>query len=234
MTTSRLVGAAAYAVATLGTLAASIVMVAYYAPVEATMGPIQKIFYIHLPIALNAFLAAFVAFVGGIGYLWTRDSLWDDLSSAGARVAVLYCTVMLLTGMIWARVAWGEWWTWSPRLTFSLILWLLYVAYMVVRPSIDAPSKRAVVSAVYATLAFLDVPLVYLSVKVLPDIHPAGMQLEPAMRQTLLVSSAAFTMLCAGLIGARFKLSRRLHCGSPPNSDDGPPAVGFGLSGGIR
>lgn len=208
---SRKIAILLYAGATLAALAATLLMAAYYAPVDAGMGPVQKIFYIHLPVALNSFLAAFVAFVGGVGYLWTRQAAWDHLSNAAARVTVLFCGIMLLTGMIWARVAWGSWWTWSPRLTFSLVLWLLYAAYVIVRPSIDSRSKRAVVCAVYSVLAFLDVPLVYLSVKVLPDIHPSQITLETPMRITLLVGFVAITMLCAGLIAARFALERTLR-----------------------
>jgi heme exporter protein C len=112
--------------------------------------------------------------------------------------------------MIWARSAWGHWWTWSPRLTFSFLLWLLYAVYLVLRPSIDSPERRALVCSVYAVVAFLDVPLVYLSVKLLPDIHPSSISLAPAMRHTLIFWFVPITLLCAGLIGARFSLSRRL------------------------
>jgi heme exporter protein C len=198
-----------YWIATLALLAGAILMAAYYAPVEATMGLPQKIFYLHLPAALNTFFAAFVAFIAAIGYLWTRRAVWDDLADAAARVTVLFCSVVLLTGMIWARSAWGYWWTWSPRLTFSLLLWLLYVVYLVLRPSIESPERRALVSSVYAIVAFLDVPLVYLSVRLLPDIHPTSVELAPSMEHTLLVWMAPVTMLCAGLIAARFALTQR-------------------------
>ena len=118
--------------------AAVTVMLFTYTPVEKSMGPIQKTFYLHLPAAICAFLACLVAFVGAIGYLGKRRMAWDDLSAAGAKVAALMCTVVLITGMIWARRAWGRWWVWSPRLTFSLLLWLLYVVYLIVRSSIES------------------------------------------------------------------------------------------------
>jgi heme exporter protein C len=197
-----------YWLLTLGLLAISLWMTVFYAPVESTMGAVQKIFYFHLPVAINTFVACFVVFLASAAYLWHRNSKWDDLADAAARVAVLLCSVVLATGMIWARNAWGHWWTWSPRLTFSLILWLLYVVYLLMRPAIESAQRRAVVSAVYGIVAFLDVPLVYLSVKLLPDIHPSSIKLEPAMQHTLLVWFAAITLLTGGLIGARYRLGR--------------------------
>ncbi|MCC6676424.1 MAG: cytochrome c biogenesis protein CcsA [Phycisphaerales bacterium] len=182
-------------------------LLAVYAPTEATMGEVQKIFYLHLPVALNMFLACSVVFVGSVGYAWQRRPAWDDLAQAGAQVAVLLCSVTLITGMIWGRSAWGHWWTWSPRLTFSLMLWLLYVVYLMIRPSIESPQRRALVSAVYGMVAFVDVPLVYLSTKLLPDIHPSGVDLDPAMWVTLIAWSIPITMLTAGLIHARFALN---------------------------
>ena len=112
--------------------------------------------------------------------------MWDDLAAAAAKVAVLLCSGVLITGMIWGRAAWGQWWTWSPRLTFSLILWLLYAVYLVLRSSIESGQRRAVVAAVYGLTAFLDVPLVWLSARLLPDIHPSSVQLAGPMKLTLL------------------------------------------------
>ena len=95
------------------------------------------------------------------------------------RSRCVLCSIVLLTGMIWGRGAWGLWWTWSPRLTFSLMLWLLYVVYLIIRNSIESSQRRAVISAVYGVIAFLDVPLVYLSARLMPDIHPASIELDP-------------------------------------------------------
>lgn len=207
---------------TLAFLVAAILVAALYAPIESTMGVTQKIFYVHLPAAVNTFLAAFVAFVGAVAHVWTRRRVWDQLAHAAALVTVLFCTVVLFTGMVWARSAWGYWWTWSPRLTFSFLLWLLYAAYLVLRPSIESPERRALVCSVYAIVAFLDVPLVYLSVKLLPDIHPSSVTLAPAMRHTLLVWFVPVTMLCAGLIAARFSLSHRLAPDTAPEASTRP------------
>jgi heme exporter protein C len=201
----------AYWGVTLATLVAALAMAAFYAPVDPTMGPAQKIVYLHLPVAFNMFVACLVTFVASVGFLWQRAGWWDDLADAGARVAVLYCSVVILTGMVWAKNAWGQWWVWSPRLTFCLILWLLFVAYLAIRPAILPRPRRALVSAVYGIVAFLDVPLVYLSVKLLPDIHPDRIPLDEPMRWTLAAWFVPASLLCVGLIGARFTLSRRAH-----------------------
>jgi len=208
MRTSTMMAWIAYGVGLAGTTAVATWMLFYYAPVEATMGPIQKIFYVHLPFAINAFVACLVAFIGGVGYLWQRRMKWDDRSAAAAQVAVLMCTVVLITGMIWGRYAWGKWWVWSPRLTFSLLLWLLYVVYMILRPSIESRQRRAAVCAVYAIAAFLDVPLVYLSVKLMPDIHPSSITLAPEMKLTLAVWFVPVTLLTFGLVVALERRNR--------------------------
>jgi len=197
-----------YWMITIMAFCATLAMLVFYTPVEATMGPVQKIFYIHLPVALCTFVAAFVVFIASIGYLWQRMMWWDDLAAAAGKVTVLFCGVLLATGIIWGRSAWGQWWTWSPRLTFSLILFLLYVVYLMIRPAIEAPQRRAVVSAVYGLAAFLDVPLVYLSVRLMPDIHPTSIALAPEMKITLLTWFVPVAMLMAGLIHARFRLNR--------------------------
>ena len=177
-------------------------------PEEVTMGPVQKIFYFHLPIAINTFLACTIVFVGGVGYLVQRKTWWDDLASAGAKVAVVLCTGVLLTGMLWAHGAWGVWWTWSPRLTFSFMLWLLFVVYLIIRSSIEGRERRAIVSAVYGLIAYLDVPLVYLSARLLPDIHPGNIALAPEMKLTLALSFIPVTLMAAGLVILQFQVNR--------------------------
>jgi heme exporter protein C len=194
---------------TAALFAATLAMLVVYTPVESTMGPVQKIFYLHLPVALNTFLACFVVFVASIGHLWQRATWWDDLAEAAGKTAALYCGVLLLTGMVWGRSAWGHWWTWSPRLTFSLVLFLLYVVYLMLRPAIESPQRRAVVSAVYGIAAFLDVPLVYLSVRLMPDIHPTAIELAPSMKLTLLAWMAPVTLLAGGLTAARYRINRQ-------------------------
>jgi heme exporter protein C len=211
MSAARIILTSLYWLLTAGLLAVCMLMLLAYTPVEETMGPVQKIFYLHLPVAINTFAAALVVFIASIGYLWQRRMWWDDLAAAAGKVTVLFCAVVLLTGMVWGRSAWGVWWTWSPRLTFSLILFLLYVVYLMIRPSVESPQRRAVISAVYGIAAFIDVPLVYLSVKMMPDIHPSSIALEPAMKLTLAVWFVPVTLTMVGLLIARFRLNRRLR-----------------------
>ena len=186
-------------------------LVLVYTPVEATMGPVQKLFYLHMPSAISTFLASFVCFVGSIGYLIQRQSRWDDLAAAGAKVSVFFCTIVLATGMIWGHAAWGHWWTWSPRLTFSLVLWLLYIVYLMVRTSVESGQRRALISAVYGVIAFLDVPLVYLSVRMMPDIHPASVALAPEMKLTLGLCFVPVLLLAGGLVVQSFGRAQALR-----------------------
>jgi heme exporter protein C len=202
---------AAFWALTAALFAACLALSLWYAPVEKSMGLPQKIFYAHLPVAINTFVAAFIVFIASAGYLWQRQLWWDDLADAAGKVTALYCAIVLLTGMTWARSAWGMWWTWSPRLTFSLVLLLLYVVYPMVRSAIESPQRRAVVAAVYGVVAFLDVPLVYLSVKLMPDIHPSSITLEPEMKQTLLAWFAPVTLMLFGLIRANYSLNRAIR-----------------------
>ena len=190
--------------------AAMVWLIFHWTPEERTMGIIQKIFYFHLPIAINTFLACTVVCIGGIGYLLTRRTWWDDLASGAAKVAVVLCSLVLLTGMLWAKGAWGVWWTWSsPRLTFSFMLWLLFVVYLIVRSSIQGQQRRAVASAVYGLIAYLDIPLVYLSARLIPDtIHPPSVALSPSMQLTLAASFVPITMMAAGLIMLQYRLQR--------------------------
>ncbi|CAN5436477.1 cytochrome c biogenesis protein CcsA [soil metagenome] len=212
---------------TLALFVVALVRVVKFTPDESTMGPIQKIFYLHLPVAINTFLACLVAFIASIGYLSQRKTWWDDLASASARVAVQLCTIVLITGMLWGKSAWGQWWTWSPRLTFSLVLWLLYTVYLIIRSSIESAERRALISAVYAIIAFLDVPLVYLSVRLMPDIHPAGIELASEMKLTLVLWFAAVTVFSAGVIAAKYGLNRMERDLLNESRQDGHvPAVG--------
>jgi ABC-type transport system involved in cytochrome c biogenesis permease subunit len=158
-----------------------------------------------------------VNFIASIGYLSTRKDWWDDLADSAARVGVILCSIVLLTGMVWGKVAWGQWWTWSPRLTFSLVLWLLYVVYLMVRSSIESGQRRAVLGAVYGIIAFLDVPLVWLSVKLMPDIHPTSIELAKEMKLTLASWFVPVPLMTLGLIVAFYAsgLRKRARLAEP-------------------
>ncbi len=185
----------------------------YYAPVEQTLGPVQKIFYTHLPLAWWALISFFGVFVCSIAYLKTKGERWDHLAGAMAEVGVLFATLALLTGSIWARKSWNTWWTWDPRLTTTLVMWFIYAGYLLVR-SMDLDRRRqATVCAVVGIVAFLDVPLVFYSARLWRSIHPAvfakGGGLEPEMKLTAMVCVAAWSLMWLALTGLRFRQMRQ-------------------------
>ena len=192
---------------------AALYMVFIYAPVEKTMGAVQKIFYFHVSSAWVSFLAFFFVFIFSLAYLMRRDKKWDDYASSAAEVGILFCTLVLITGPIWAKPAWGIWWTWDPRLTLTLILWLVYVGYMMLRHYVIDPEKKATLSAIIGIIGFIDVPLVYLSIRWWRTQHPSPVMaggedsgLDPAMAFAFITSMAAFTLLFFYLWKKRVKL----------------------------
>ncbi len=192
-------------------LPAAMGLVFFYAPVERTMGMVQKVFYIHLPLAAAAFLSFFVAFVAGVLYLARRQGQWDALGAAAVEVGVVLTTLVLVTGSLWGRPIWNTWWTWDPRLTTSLILWFIYAAYLILRASVDDEGRRAVYCAVVAVAGFVDVPVVFLSARVFRSIHPTVIRadsvgLEPPMIVTLLVCMLGMLVFWAALVRLRYGL----------------------------
>jgi len=213
MKTSTKQLAAGYWGVTIVLLLVGAIRAIYYTPVEQTMGPIQKIFYLHLPVAICTFFACLTSFIASVGYLSQKRRFFDDLAEASAKMAVILCTIVLATGMIWGKSAWGQWWTWSPRLTFSLVLWLLYVVYLMIRASIESGNRRGTVAAVYGIIAFLDVPLVFLSVRLMPDMHPNAITLEPSMKLTLAICAVPVVLAAAGLAHVCYTLNARRNGG---------------------
>jgi heme exporter protein C len=181
-----------------------------WAPTDRVQGDVQRIFYIHVPAAWIGMLGFAVVFVASSAYLVTRSARWDRLAASSAEVGVVFTTGVMVTGPLWARPIWGVYWDWDPRLTSFFVLWLLYVAYLVLRGYVTEPSRRARYSAVLGIVAFLDVPLVYVSVRWWRSLHPGpvvanpdGPQLPGAMLAVLLVGMAAFTLLYLLLVRLR-------------------------------
>ena len=178
---------------------AALYMVFIYVPTEKNTGIVQRIFYFHVPVAWVSFLAFFVTFVASILYLTKRREKWDAIACASAEAGVIFTTLVLVTGPIWAKPVWGIWWTWDARLTTSLVLWLIYVAYLLVRSFAVEPAKSARYGAVIGIVGFIDVPLVFVTVNLWRTQHPTTIIFEggltPAMLATLLVCIAAFTVL---------------------------------------
>ena len=179
-----------------------------YAPGEQAMGIVQKIFYFHMPLAWWSLISLLTVFVASIAFLRTHDWKWDALSGAAAEVGVLFSGLALVTGSIWGRHSWGVWWTWYPRLTTTLVMWFVYAGYLVLR-TLDLTRERlGTVSAVVGIVAFLDVPLVFLSARLWRSIHPAvfaskGGGLEPEMKTTVIACIVAFGFLWVALTWLR-------------------------------
>ncbi len=188
-------------------------LVLYHAPTERTMGDVQRIFYFHVPSAMMAFLGFAIVLVASIGYLATGGRGWDSTAQAGAEVGLLFCTITLLTGPVWARSAWGVWWTWDARLSTTLILWLIYVAYLALRGYMAEDLRMRRFSAVLGIIGALDVPIVYFSVRWWRTQHPTTFIMEreglhPAMAETLRVSMIAVLLLFVALLLKRLMLER--------------------------
>jgi heme exporter protein C len=181
------------------------------APTERTMGDVQRIFYYHVPSAWTAFLLFLINFVASIVYLIRRNPKADILALVSAEVGVVFCTVVLVTGPIWARPVWGIWWAPGDiRLTTTLVLWLIYVSYLILR-RYSTSGQTPVIAAVLAVFGALDVPLVYFSIWFFRTQHPSpviggGGSLDPRMAHVLLINWAAFLCL-AWLVGwTRYQL----------------------------
>jgi len=184
-----------------------------YAPVEATMGVVQKIFYFHMPLALWAMASFAVVFCASVAVLLNKGGAWDRLAAAACEIGVLFSGLALVTGSLWGRPIWNVWWTWDPRLTTTLVMWFVYAAYLVVRASEVGGERGPMIRAALGVVAFLDVPLVFVSARKWRSIHPTvfgaqGSGLEPEMLTTLLVSALAIGLLWAALLRLR---SRQLN-----------------------
>lgn len=187
-------------------------LVFIYVPTEATMGIVQRIFYFHVPLAWVAFLAFFIVFIGSIRYLWKRDSKWDVIASSSAEVGLIFTTLFLVTGSIWAKAIWGVWWTWSPRLTAALVLWFIYIAYVAVRSYTSDEERGARFAAVVGVVGFIDVPITILAITLWRTQHPGPVIFEgglaPPMLLTLMVCLAAFTILYYLLLTRRVAMKK--------------------------
>ncbi len=196
-------------------VAGTYVRAVFFTPPELLQGVAQKILYLHVPAWIAAYLAFYLTMLMSVTYLWLRDSRMDRLAEASGEVALVFTTVALIAGSLWAKPIWGAWWTWDVRLTSALFLWFLGIGYNVVRTTFDDESMRARYSAVLSIMAGLLIPFVHLSVYLFRHQHPdpmiltppgSGSPLPPEMNHTLLLAMASFTLLCIALIRARYTL----------------------------
>ena len=216
------------AIITVVMMLADLYFIFMVAPTDSVLGHVQRVFYFHVPVAIMSFAAFFVVFVGSLGYLIRRTPRWDAIAHASAEVGVVFVTLALLTGIIWARPGWNTWWTWEPRLTTTMILWLIYVAYLMVRSYAPTQSKGAIYGAVVGIIGFIDVPIVYYSVVWWRSIHPSPVvgpfaqadALEGTMALILLFSLITFLFFFAYMVAERIGLQ---------NTEEALRQIRFGL-----
>ena len=191
-------------------LVVSLYLVFLYVPTEKEMGIVQRIFYIMVPAGWLALLSFIVVFIGSILYLLKRESKWDILAHSSAVIGIVFTTLALITGSLWAKPIWGVWWTWEARLTSTLILWSIYFAYLMVRPFASDESRGATFSAVIGIVGFVDIPIIVLSTTLWRGMHPGAViftgGLAPPMLLTLLLSLVAFTFLYFVLLSQQVSL----------------------------
>ncbi len=198
------------ALITLGLLSFALYQGMVAAPTEQTMGEVQRIFYYHVPSAWTAFLLFFMNLIASIVYLAKRNPVADAFAVATAEVGVVFCSVVLITGPLWARPVWGIWWTWDARLTSTLVLWLIYVSYLFLR-RFATGGQTPVLAAALAIFGFVDVPIVYLSIWYFRTQHPQPViggqgSLDPRMMHALLWNWLAFMVYGAVIVWLRYRL----------------------------
>lgn len=203
------------AIAVLVALAAFAYFAFVFAPEDELQGAMQRIFYIHVPSAWICFVAFGVTFASSIAYLSSRKEKWDTVAASSAEIGTLFTTVVLVTGMMWGHAIWGVYWTWEPRLTSFLVLWLMYLGYLAVRAYVPDPARRARFSAVIGIIAFIDVPIIYLSVNWWRTLHPqqvvvtgGGPHMPTTMLIALMVGLATFSLVYVYLMRLRLDVAR--------------------------
>jgi heme exporter protein C len=202
-----------FVLAVLGVLGV-FVRVVLFTPSELTQGDAQKIYYIHVPAALSAYLALIVGALMSMVYLWLHDDRADRLAESAVEVAFVFTSVVMITGPLWGKPIWGAWWTWDARLSLTLFLWFVTASYLVLRGAVDDASMRARYSAVLAVLAALLIPFIHLSVYLFRTMHPMPIVLKPErpslpaeMLTTFTLSVLAFLFFCIVLLRARYRLA---------------------------
>ena len=181
------------------------------APIDSVQGVIQKTLYVHPPLAYGAYLGFIFTGIGGALYLWREREDWDRFAVAGAEVGIIFCTLMMITGPIWARGTWGKWWSWDPRLTVTLLLWFIYLAYAVLRSLSEGGARTARFAAVYGIVGVLLIPLNYYVIEIFDNrsIHPDNLErssLGEGMGLPFLMGNLTFFVAFCWLFLLRFEV----------------------------
>ena len=187
-------------------------LVVFYAPIEASQGVLQKIFYVHIPAIIPTYFGFTLSALGGAMFLRTRDDRWDHLALSGAEVGVVFCSLMLLVGPIWAKPAWGHWWVWDLRLTTTLMLWFIYVAYLFLRSFAFGSDTARTFAAIYGIAGIAAIPFVYFAVDLAQGstMHPSNPSREglpTEMGQTVGAGMVAFIWMFGWLVARRLELA---------------------------
>jgi heme exporter protein C len=201
------------AAVTCGAVLTALYLVFMVVPTEREMGIIQRIFYFHVSSAWVAFLGFFVVAGASAVYLWNGSRTADRLALAAGEVGVLFCTLVLVTGPLWARPVWGVWWTWDPRLTMTVILWAIYASYLMLRAFGGDDEGVRRYAAVLGIVGMLDIPIIMVSVRLLRGIHPAVITrtqggtglVDPWMRTALAVSALSLLLVAGWLVALRMR-----------------------------
>ena len=197
--------------ATLVGVLVSLWLALWWTPKEAVEGDVFRIFYVHVPLAWNMYVAFFVVFAASVLYLWRREQVWDRIARVSAEVGLLFTTLVLITGSIWGRPVWGVWWTWDARLTTTLVLWFMYLAYLLLRSYSSEGGQAPRYAAVLGIVAFVDVPIVQFSVTWWRTLHPQSDILAPghlagSMLAGMFVSLVSFSLLGLALFVQRYRI----------------------------
>jgi heme exporter protein C len=205
---------------TFGLFALASYAVLVYAPREAVMGDVQRVFYFHVAAGWVGALAFLVAVIAGVVYLVTKNRTWDTVGLSSIEIGVVFTFINIVTGSVWARPIWNTWWTWDPRLVTATVMELVYIAYLMLRQGIDDPDRRARFGGVYAIIGFLSVPLTFLSIRIFRTIHPVvigstdpgaegSFDMTAKMLQAFMFSLITFTFIYATLLWHRIRLQHQ-------------------------
>jgi heme exporter protein C len=204
-------------VASLALLAVAVYLALSFAPMEATMGNVQKVFYFHVANAWVGMLGFISAGVAGIAYLRSGNPKWDIVEVAAVEISLVFFLIAIVLGSIWARPVWNTWWTWEPRLTTAAITEMIYLAYFMLRNGIEDPNRRARFSAVYTLVGSVSVPITFMAIRLFRTIHPVvigsqsaqaqgGFNMSPDMKIAFFFSLFTFTIIFADLFWHRIRL----------------------------
>lgn len=204
---------------TVGLFLVALSLALFYAPREATMGDVQRVFYFHVAAAWVGALAFFMAAIAGGFYLARGDLRWDRLALASIEIGIIFAFMTITSGSIWARPIWNTWWTWDPRLVTYSVMELIYLAYMLLRQGMEDPDRRARFGAVYGIVAFISVPITFFSIRIVRTIHPVvvgggdatiqgAFYRTPPMLVAFFFSLFTFTFIYVTLLWHRLRLQQ--------------------------